>query len=308
MSSLAHDQSKFLNLSNPLYRQSVIQYTELEIKKDLGKFGDITTKAFFKRPLKACAKIIAKQKGILAGVNEIEYFLGRRKISVKFLKRDGDAVKNGDEICNLYGDIKDILKLERASLNLLGRMSGVASKTARIVAKIRKINKKIIVAPTRKTLWGLLDKRACAIGGGGTHRLGLYDAILIKDNHLDAIGRNIPLAIRHFFPYKGPAKFIEIEVENEAEAILAVREFKRLKDSKLCRIPCFIMFDNMSPQKLRSAINVLDKLGWRGVCGLEASGGITEKNVLAYAKTGVDVISMGCLTHSAESLDFSLAL
>lgn len=305
---MVHDQSSLLNLKNPLYRKAVDQYTELEIKKDLGKFGDITTDAFFKKPFRASAKIIAKQKGILAGVNEIEYFLACKKINIKFLKHDGDEIKKGDKICSLHGDIKNILKVERATLNLLGRMSGIASKTARIVAKIRKINRKVIVAPTRKTLWGLLDKRACAVGGGVTHRLGLYDAILIKDNHLDAVGRNIPLAIRHFFPYKGYAKFIEIEVENEAEAILAVREFKRLKDLKLCRIPRFIMFDNMRPQKLRSAINVLGKLGWRGVCGLEASGGITEKNVVAYAKTGIDVISMGCLTHSAESLDFSLEI
>lgn len=303
---MVHDQSHLLNLKNPLYRQSVIQYTELEIKKDLGKSGDITTNNFFKKSFQAKAKIIAKQKGILAGVNEIEYFLKKEKIKVQFFQRDGNAIKNGDKICILLGSIKDILKVERAILNLLGRMSGVASKTFYIVEKVKKINKKIRIAPTRKTLWGLLDKRACAIGGGVTHRLGLYDAILIKDNHLDAVGRNISSAIWRFFPYKGSAKFIEIEVENEAEAILAAKEFKKLKDKKLCRPPCFIMFDNMKPQKIQRTILALNKLGLSGVCGFEASGGITEKNAAAYSKTGVDVISMGCLTHSAESLDFSL--
>lgn len=300
---MVHDQSHLLNLKNPLYRQSVIQYTELEMKRDLGKFSDVTTNNFFKKSFQTKAKIIAKQKGILAGVNEIEYFLGRQKIKARFLKRDGDEIKNGDKICILLGNIKDILKVERPSLNLFGRMSGVASKTFSIVSKI---NKKVYVAPTRKTLWGLLDKRACAVGGGMTHRLGLYDAILIKDNHLDSVGRDISSAIRRFFPYKGSAKFIEIEVENEQEAILAAQEFKKLKDEKLCLLPCWIMFDNMKPQKIQHAISALNKLGLGGVCGFEASGGITEKNVVAYAKTGVDVISMGCLTYSAESLDFGL--
>ncbi|MBI4994204.1 carboxylating.nicotinate-nucleotide diphosphorylase [Candidatus Peregrinibacteria bacterium] len=242
---MAHDQSKFLNLSNPLYIQSVIQYTELEIKKDLGKFGDITTKAFFKKSFNARAKIFAKQKGVLAGADEIKYFLKKKKIEVVFLKRDGDFVKNGDVICAIHADIRDILKIERIILNLLGRLSGVASLTHRIVEKVKRINKKVLITPTRKTLWGLLDKRACAIGGGGTHRLGLYDAILIKDNHLDAVGRDISSAIRRFFPYKGAAKFIEIEVESEAETIVAAKEFKRLKDLKLCFLPCFIMFDKI---------------------------------------------------------------
>lgn len=295
---MAHNQSHLLNLKNPLYKKWIDQYTELEI--------DITTNIFFKKTFKVSAKIIAKQKGILAGADEIKYFLKKKKIEVDFLKRDGDLIKKGDLICSLFGSIKMLLKVERASINLLGRMSGVASKTFRIVEKARKIDKKILIAPTRKTLWGLLDKRACAIGGGGTHRLGLYDAILIKDNHLDAVHRDISSAICRFFPYEGSAKFIEIEVESEKEAITAAQEFKRLKSLKLCRIPCFIMFDNMPPQKLRRAIDVLNKLGLKSVCGFEASGGITEKNVQKYAKTGVDIISMGCLTHSVESLDFSL--
>lgn len=309
-----HNQAESLVPANSLYREWIFRYTALELKNDLGS-GDITTDKFFPAKQQATARIISRQDGVLAGQNEIEYFLtqapakfrqGLSRISVTFRKKDGGKIAKGETICTLRGDVRDILKIERVVLNLLGRMCGVATLTRRIVKKARAVNPHVLIVPTRKTLWGLLDKRACSLGGGGTHRLNLADAILIKDNHLDAVGRNISSALRRFFPIKGALRFIEIEVENTKEAVIAAGEFRKLEKEKLCKVPCFVMLDNVSPRELKKTLTILQKKHLRKHIGVEVSGGITEKNVRDYAKTGVDVISMGMLTHSAPMLDLSL--
>lgn len=294
-----HNQAKALTPRSPIYREWVLQYTFGELKKDLGR-GDITTAHLFRKPKKVTARIFSRERGILAGRQEIEFFL-KRRLRMKFLKRDGQRIRSGETIAFLSGDIREILRIERVTLNLLGRMSGVATQIRRIIEKVKKVNRHVLITPTRKTLWGLLDKRACALGGGGTHRLSLDNAILIKDNHLDVMDRDIEKAIMSFFPLRQKAAFFEIEVATPKEAKIACVALTKLNRQGKCGIPCFIMLDNFSPKMIKA-------VGRNSHVGLEASGGINEKNIRAYAKTGVDIISMGSLTHGAPMLNLSLEI
>lgn len=284
-----------------------MQFTARELEKDLGR-GDITTEGLFKQPKIVSGRIFSREAGILAGIQEIEFFLNTCALRLKFLKKDGAKIRPGETLALLKGDIREILKVERVVLNLLGRMSGVATLTARIVSKVKEINPKILIAPTRKTLWGLLDKRAVALGGGGTHRLNLDNAILIKDNHLDALGRDISKAIKSFFPLRQKVYFFEIEVATPHEAKIACATLQKLQKASLCAVPCFVMLDNFSPKQIQKTLKMLRAANLQSCAKIEASGNINEKNIAAYAKTGVDVISMGALTHSAPILDLSLVM
>ncbi|MEK9132484.1 MAG: carboxylating nicotinate-nucleotide diphosphorylase [Patescibacteria group bacterium] len=281
---------------NSLYKKWVKQFTFAEMEKDsIG--GDVTTETLFAAKETGCASILAKEAGIFAGRQEIEFFLnGLKNVSYEFFKKDGEKISAGDEILRVNGHIRTLLKAERIILNLFGRMSGVATKTRQIVDKIR--NPHVLITPTRKTLWGMLDKRACLLGGGGTHRFNLSDAVLIKDNHLDLMARDISLALSRFKKIKR-ARFLEIEVENFGEAVQAAEVLQNFK------LPCLIMLDNMKPVEIKRVILELKKRDHKNI-KIEASGEINEKNVTFYAKAGVDVISMGCLTKNAKSLDFSM--
>ena len=200
------------------------------------------------------------------------------KLKILTHKKDGEVVKPGDKIYTFKGDLREVLKLERLILNILQRMSGIATAT-----KTLSTGHHVLVAATRKTPWGLLDKKAVVVGGGGSHRLGLYDWILIKDNHLRITG----------FNFKRPKNFWEIEVdqENDLAKALALR-------------PDAIMFDNFSPEKIKKMINQVRKKYPKII--FEASGMINEKTIKSYAKTGVDVVSVGAITHSVKALDLSL--
>lgn len=293
-----------------IYRKWIDQFTIQELKKDVGK-GDLTTSRLFKKPLTRDAYIIFKQPGICAGRAEIDYFLKRyffNKFSLKWFKKDGDFIKENGKFCKIRADLRRILKVERVILNLMGRMSGVATATYKLVKKAKAVNPNILITPTRKTLWGLLDKRACVLGGGGTHRLSLDDAVLIKDNHLDALDRNIEKAINSFFPIKGNPKFIEIEVENADEAFKAAKTFQKIQKKSIIKIPCLIMLDNFSVKSVKKTLKLLQQKNLRRIAGIEVSGGINEKNIGQYVKTGVDIISVGRITHSAEMIDISLKI
>lgn len=176
-------------------------------------------------------------------------------------------------------------------------MSGVATTTARMVKLARKKNHSILLTPTRKTLWGWLDKRACVLGGGGTHRLSLDDAILIKHNHLKAAG--VPLkAFLSKAVTKARGRFIEVEVTNARDASAAAEILSR----------GIVMFDNCTPALIKKAITQIKRDGFYNKILFEASGGITAKNIQSYAQTGVDILSLGSITHSAPSLDFSMRI
>lgn len=303
--SKPHDRLSELTLKNHKYKSAVFAYLSDQLKSDVGD-GDITTDICLKNVSTiADFKVVFKEDGILAGIEELKYFFNSfpaifGDLSIKCLKKDGDFIKKGISVLNIKGNPKKILKIERTMLNFLSRMSGIATFANRLVKKARLVNKNINIAATRKTLLGLLDKKAAAVGGALTHRLSLDDAVLVKDNHLRFL--DIPAVFKTFSALP-KIKFVEIEVCSEVEAVSACSGFKEMQKNGFS-LPCFVMLDNVSPQKAKKIIETLKKM--RATVGIEISGGINEKNITAYACTGADILSSGAITHSAPALDISL--
>jgi len=202
--------------------------------------------------------------------------------------------------------VSDILAVERVVLNLIARMSGVSTYTKKIV----NISDGVLIAPTRKTLWGLLDKKAVLIGGGGTHRLNLSDAVLVKDNHLSILGGSVSKALKNISDKKLPdsVRFVEIEVENIEDSVKAAEAFYTLTGNGGINAPSVIMFDNMSCSDISKAISIIREKGHYDTVLFEASGGINNENLRDYVKTGVDIISMGCLTSSSISMKLKMEI
>lgn len=311
-----HKATQFLNIENIQYKQWVFRYTFLELEKDLGTKGDITTQILFSEGKKAFGNIIAKADGVLAGRQEIEYFLRdadpnfrpqiRGEFDLKFFIEDGERFRKGDKILELGGAIHDLLAVERVTLNLLMRMSGIATQTKKTTEKVR--NYPVLITPTRKTLWGLLDKRAVIMGGGGTHRINLADAILVKDTHADLLKRDFKDILFKIAQSNNSARFCEIEVETIKEALEVSEEFTKMIKNGSIIIPGVVLMDNMNPENIKEAITKIKKTAAYDKLLFEASGGITIENVESYANTGVDIISMGSLTNDAKVIDMSFKL
>ncbi|HID71764.1 MAG TPA: carboxylating nicotinate-nucleotide diphosphorylase [Thermoplasmata archaeon] len=267
------------------------------VEEDSG-FGDITTQALLAeigKDKKAKAEIVFKESGVVAGVEEACMIFKYYGINWKSLKKDGERVQKGEVVLELEGKAESILLVERTVLNLLGRMSGIATATARVVEKVRKKGSNVLIAATRKTAPGLgyLDKKAVVLGGGDSHRFGLFDAVLLKENHLELSG-GVERALKIAKKRTSFTKKIEIEVENEEDALSAAKNGADI-----------IMLDNFEPKKAKKLYKKLKKM--RADVVVEISGGINEDNIEKYVECG-DVISMGCLTHSVKSLDVSLYL
>lgn len=265
------------------------------LREDEG-FGDITSNALIPENKIFYAKLITKDDGILAGIEIIKEMFSDYGIEIISSKKDGDAISKGDVLLELEGNARKILLLERTALNLLMRMSGVATITNRIVKKVHDVNPKIRVAGTRKTAPALqkYDKLAISIGGGDPHRSALDDMILIKDNHIavvDSVKKALELAKEN----NSFSKKIEIEVESTEDGIIACENGADI-----------VMFDNMSPDEAQDTLNALEENDLRKDVLIEISGGITEDNILDYAPLDVDIISLGSITHQASSLNFSL--
>lgn len=240
---------------------------------------------------KARGVIFSKDEGILSGTVFIVPFLQFLGFKVSEFMKDGTEVKKGDKIITLEGDAETLLSTERLALNLLGKLSGISTATYQMVKIAREVNREIKIAGTRKTTPGLriFEKYAIEIGGGDPHRFNLSDAILIKDNHLAIIG-DVEEAIKRAKRIASFTKKIEIEVSSFSNAIKA---YKAGADA--------ILIDNLSPEEIIPIVREL-----KGKIILEASGKITPENVKDYAKTEVDIISSGYITHSSRSLDFSM--
>ena len=268
---------------------------EYMLREDEG-FGDITSNALIPENKIFYAKLISKDDGILAGIEIIKEMFLEYGIEIISSKDDGDRIAKGDILLELEGNARKILLLERTALNLLMRMSGVASKTNRILTKVREVNPKIKVAGTRKTAPALqkFDKLAISIGGGDTHRNALDDMVLIKDNHIAVVGsvKDALLLAKENVSF---SKKIEIEVESTEDAIIAAENGADI-----------VMFDNMSPEEAQDTLDALVAKDLRKDILVEISGGITEDNILDYAPLDVDIISLGSITHQANSLNFSL--
>jgi nicotinate-nucleotide pyrophosphorylase (carboxylating) len=267
---------------------------EIAIKEDIGD-GDHTSLACIPKKASGKAHLLVKEEGIIAGVELAEKIFKRIDSNLIFNKLidDGSQIKKGDIVFTIEGNRQSILQAERLALNFMQRMSGIATTTSYYVSLVDGLNTKIL--DTRKTTPGLreIEKLAVKIGGGQNHRIGLYDMIMIKDNHIDYAG-GIEKAIKTTVEYlKTNHKQLKIEIEardlDELNQILNVGMVDR------------IMLDNFSYEDLRTAVKLIDKK-----YETEASGGITDKTIRNYAECGVDFISVGALTHQIKSLDLSL--
>ena len=287
------DRGKELTIKNKEYNNFVNQVLSMLLKQDINR-GDLTTNSLIKENKEICAVFIAKENGIFAGLEEFELF--NRDLKIYPLKNDGDKIKQGEILIEIKGNARKILERERVSLNLLQRMSGIATVTNK---SINTVHNKIKIAATRKTMFGNIDKKAVSIGGGLTHRLNLNDGIIIKDNHLKILKYDIKKSLELV---KNKSRYIEIEVENREEALTSAKSIKKIANNKSLFA---VMLDKIQPEDAKYIIKELKNQDLYENILFEASGNISPSNVLKYANTGVDVISMGYLTHSARVLGIS---
>jgi nicotinate-nucleotide pyrophosphorylase (carboxylating) len=281
---------KGLRLTN----REIDNIIDLALAEDVS-YGDLTSEALIPSGIQGRASILAKAEGVLAGieVSKRVFFKVDPSLEFKGLTKDGTRVKPGDTVATLSGEALSILKGERVALNFLSRLSGIATNTARFVAEVEGFRVKI--SDTRKTTPGLrqLEKYAVSLGGGQNHRLHLGDGVLIKDNHLSvlhALGMSLKEIVLKAKQNTPQDQAVEVEVGTAEEALEAAEAGADI-----------IMLDNVAPDEMHRIRGLIP-----GHIKLEASGGINLKNVRAAAQAGVDIISIGALTHSAKALDFSL--
>ncbi len=259
------------------------------LAEDIGK-GDITSALLPKRRISV--RIISRDDAIVAGTTHAKEIFKLKGCNSKILKKDGYRIKPNQTIMTITGDAGKILACERTALNLLTRMSGIATQTNELV---KKIPKKTKLYATRKTAPGLryFDKEAVEIGGGKKHRLRLDEMVMIKDNHI-AVENSLLSIIKKA---KRKYKKFEVEVENTSDAVLATKEGATI-----------VMLDNFSPNQIKRTIKILKNQKLRNKVMLEASGGINSKNISKYGETGVDIISVGSITNSVKGIDMSLEI
>jgi nicotinate-nucleotide pyrophosphorylase (carboxylating) len=267
------------------------------LAEDLGQ-GDVTSASVVPAALAVEAAVVAKEAGIVAGIEETVILVESLGLRVKANVADGEKIRNRQIIMKISGNARAILSAERTMLNLLSRMSGIATATRRLIEKLKEADATAEIAATRKTAPGLgyFDKKAVLVGGGDPHRLRLDDMILVKDNHI-AIAGSVESVVKRAKQNASFSKKIEVEVTSATDVLKAAEAGADI-----------IMLDNFSPKQIREAIKALKKAGFFGKVLLEVSGGITEQNLLEYASTQANIISMGVLTHSVQALDTSLEI
>ncbi len=278
----------------PEYIPFVKELIELCIKEDIGD-GDHTSLCCIPADAHGRMRLLCKQEGVIAGIEVAQMVFDRLDPEMRFEQKlnDGDHVQPGDVAFYVSGRVRSLLQAERIVLNIMQRMSGVATQTAFYVKHLEGLHTRIL--DTRKTTPGMrvLDKMAVKLGGGENHRMGLFDMILLKDNHIDFAGgiRKAIHGAREYLHAKGKQLPIECEVRSleDIDEVFAAGGVDR------------IMFDNFSPEMTRKAVEKV-----AGRCETESSGGITLETMRAYAECGVDFISVGALTHQIKSLDMSL--
>ena len=282
-----------MELPKALLREKLLEF----LREDIG-MGDVTSEAIAPVGVRVEAHIIAKEPCVVGGLYEVKTLFEMLNIEIVKSVTDGNEVDVGTVIAEIVGDSRTILTAERTALNILIRMSGIATATKRLLSKLRQRERTIRIAATRKTVPGLrcFDKRAVVIGGGDTHRFRLDDAVLIKDNHIVVAG-GVENALRKVHSTISFAKKVEIEVKKPEEALEAAQLGTDI-----------IMLDNMTPEKVEESIEILKKNGLRDKVLIEVSGGVTEENITDYAETGPDIISLGSLTHSVKAIDMSLEI
>ncbi len=273
-------------------RRKLSSIVRAALKEDIGK-GDATTQITIPGETRALAVIVAKEKGVLAGgdVARKVFEVVDKHTAVTFHRTDGDKISVGTIVADIKGIAHSLLAAERVALNFLQRMSGIATLTAKYVRKVKGTRAKIL--DTRKTTPTLrmIEKHAVHVGGGYNHRMGLYDQILIKDNHI-SLGGGIRNVLRRIKDVNSGKIFVEIEVKR-------LQQLEQVLKYQIDRI----MLDNMSIEEIKEAVKIVN-----GRCELEASGNVNLKTVRMIAKTGVDYISVGSLTHSYSSIDLNMKI
>jgi nicotinate-nucleotide pyrophosphorylase (carboxylating) len=269
------------------------------LHEDIGT-GDVTSNCLIPQDLHSRAQVICKNKksAVVCGLEEMSLVFDLCGCNTKTLVSDGSWVQKGTVVMTIEGKTRSILKAERTALNLIMRMSGIASETRYIKDAIVDLSDSVIIASTRKTAPGLrfFDKKAVTIGGGNSHRIRLDDMVLIKDNHI-AITGSVRKSIEIAKKKAASSITIECEAKNSDEVIEAITAGADI-----------VMLDNFSPEEAAKIIKELSRMGIREKVKLEISGGITMQNIREYAKEHPDIISVGFLTHSPKAIDFSLEI
>jgi len=267
------------------------------LNEDIGH-GDITSSALIEAGQGAKARLFFREAGVAAGLEEAAIVFEILGCDVVFHASDGESVSPGDTLMEIEGSARALLTGERTALNIVGRMAGIATAVAEAQSIASNASPSVRVAATRKTIPGLreLDKKAVSLGGGDTHRLRLDDCVLIKDNHLELVP-SITEAVGRARARVSFTKKIEVEVRTLAEAAEAAEAGADI-----------VMFDNMSPGEICICLDALKGRGLHEGRLFEASGGITHENLADYAGSGVDIVSMGSLTHSVRGLNVKLEI
>jgi nicotinate-nucleotide pyrophosphorylase (carboxylating) len=275
----------------------VIEFLRGYLDEDI-RTGDLTTEIVCPPNLNGVATIFAKSKAILAGTEEIATIADMVNLTCEIVASEGEWVKPRQPVIHLKGSANTLLTVERVCLNIIMRMCGIATKTNKMVQAAKEGNPNVLVAATRKTTPGFryFEKRAVQVGGGDSHRYALDDMILIKNNHISAVG-GVAKAVSLAKKKVSFSKKISCEVRTLEETLEAAENGADI-----------ILLDNFTPEEIKQIINALKKKKIRDRVLLEASGGIVEKNVKEYAQSGVDIISSGALTHSYKSADFNMEL
>ena len=285
----SRDLNQYFNL-----RESLVRF----LREDIGQ-GDLTSQYTVNKDLKSSSQIICKSEiAVVAGLEEAKIIFEICNCDSKALVNDGDIVKRGIRVMKINGNTRAILKAERTALNLIMRMSGIATDTKKFVDIVKTVSKDIKVMGTRKTAPGLryFDKKSIILGGGHSHRNTLDELILIKDNHL-AVTTSIQSAITNARLKAGKNMMIECEVSNTKSSIEAIKSGADI-----------IMLDNFTPEMAQKTISYLRKSGLREKVLIEISGGVNILNIKDYALALPDMISIGTLTHSSNSIDFSMKM
>lgn len=284
-------------MENKIYKNEVLDIVRAAISEDLGGYGDITSKYLISSNDKISSYIICKEKSgaVLSGLDIACYIIEEIDASLEFkkLKHDGQKLNYKDKICTINGPALSIIKAERTCLNFIQHMSGIATITNKFSTIASSYNVKI--ADTRKTkpLLRKLEKYAVLCGGGYNYRFGLFDGVLIKDNHITAAGgvKEAVTKVKNKIPHS-----LKIEVE--------VKNFSELKEAVSCKVD-IIMLDNMDLKQTKEAAAII-KREMGNSCLVEVSGNVNLNNLEDYCKSGIDLISVGYITHSAPAIDFSL--
>lgn len=299
-SRISHINSAYF--SSDLYKKDVMQFLDAMIDCDLRGGNDVTTKTLGIEGASSSFLIRSKSNGVFCGGWETEYYLKKRygrTIRVQLLKNDGDEIRKGDHLISFGGQVGKVFEVERTILNVCQRLSGIATEMSKYV---RIVGSSVLVCPTRKTIIGSCEKRACMLGGGGTHRINLADAVLLKKTHLALENNDFEKIFNKVSASRKKRRFIEIECENINQVKMVFDQMGKLS----FRGKLFVlMFDNMRTTDIKKMIGYAGASKLKNII-FEASGGISDKNIKAYANSGVDVISIGKITGAVQPLDFHM--